>query len=76
MFASIFFGLGSLSVGCARGVSSLAAIVAAVRRLLVYSQQGQGWFFVFGVVFKGFLFEPSFMWQPISPCNFFPTQAY
>jgi hypothetical protein len=30
-----------------------------------------GWFLCLGVVFKGFFFEPVFVWQPISPCMFF-----
>lgn len=33
--------------------------------------------FCFRVVFKGFLFEPPLLRQPISPCIvFFPTRAY
>jgi hypothetical protein len=55
-----------LDFGVAQGYAcGLSYVYACIITLVVCSSLFRGGFF------KGFLFEPLFVWQPISPCVYF-----
>ncbi|RHN76072.1 hypothetical protein MtrunA17_Chr2g0328071 [Medicago truncatula] len=70
-FAGLVFSLLFVLLVGGVGGASLCAVRLKVDpwKVRMYGVDAMGWFL------KGFLFEPEFVWQPISPL-YFSTRAY